>query len=227
MDIAIYQVPPDGICTKANGKHIYSNGKIEYYQNGVLHRLPDANTVIAPGCVNDYPAVESKDGEYYYKEGLLHRDDNKPAVITNENAMWYKAGLLHRENNQPADEGYSKRFQRYAVNGKYHRTDGPAIIIGNERDGTANKLWMFNGKLHRIDGPAIECAYGREEYFLNGIFQVAGMKTYRPDELAPDGKPWQQVVNPYESDEEFAKVVFGKFMRNPDGSSVLASVTTK
>lgn len=38
----------------------------------------------------------------------------------------------------------------YKKNGRFHRTDGPAIIYS---DGT--ECWYQNSKLHRIDGPAI------------------------------------------------------------------------
>ncbi len=48
--------------------------------------------------------------------------------------------------------------------GRYHRTDGPAII---HNSGT--KSWWINGQYHREDGPAIEWFDGGKEWFLNGI----------------------------------------------------------
>jgi len=49
------------------------------------------------------------------------------------------------------------------LNGKLHRTDGPAI-----EDADGDKRWYLNGKLHRTDGPAIEYSNGNKEWHLNG-----------------------------------------------------------
>ena len=49
------------------------------------------------------------------------------------------------------------------LNGKEHRTDGPACEWAN-----GNKYWYLNGELHRTDGPAIERADGSKSWFLNG-----------------------------------------------------------
>ena len=46
--------------------------------------------------------------------------------------------------------------------GKYHRTDGPAIVYGY-----GDKYWYINGKLHREDGPAIEYRNGDKSWYLN------------------------------------------------------------
>ena len=65
--------------------------------------------------------------------------------------------------------------QRWLVNGKLHRTDGPAIEL---TDGS--KHWFVDGKRHRIDGPAVEHADGAKQYYLFGeeyddieVFRVA------------------------------------------------------
>jgi hypothetical protein len=44
-----------------------------------------------------------------------------------------------------------KRRQRWFLNGKLHREDGPAVEWTN-----GSKSWYLNGNLHREDGPAIE-----------------------------------------------------------------------
>jgi hypothetical protein len=51
----------------------------------------------------------------------------------------------------------------WRLNGKLHRTDGPAIERAN-----GDRLWYLNGKLHRTDGPAIEHADDYREWYLNG-----------------------------------------------------------
>ena len=50
----------------------------------------------------------------------------------------------------------------YYKNNKYHREDGPAIIL---TDGTTE--WYKNGELHRIDGPAVEYPNGDKYWYIN------------------------------------------------------------
>jgi hypothetical protein len=68
------------------------------------------------------------------------------------------------------------------MNGKCHRTDGPAIEYPD-----GSKFWYLNGKLHRVDGPAIEDANGAKRWFMNG-------KCHRVDgpavEYATGSKCW-------------------------------------
>ena len=49
------------------------------------------------------------------------------------------------------------------MNGKLHRTDGPAVVWPN-----GDKLWYLNNERHRTDGPAVEFANGTKEWYLNG-----------------------------------------------------------
>jgi hypothetical protein len=48
------------------------------------------------------------------------------------------------------------------VNGKLHRSDGPAVI-----DHEYQK-WFTDEKLHRVDGPAVIDNHGRKEWYMNG-----------------------------------------------------------
>ena len=64
--------------------------------------------------------------------------------------------------NKPICETDGNGDKRWYLNGKLHRTDGPAI---EWIDGS--KSWYLNGKLHRTDGPAIEYADGTKQWFLN------------------------------------------------------------
>lgn len=52
--------------------------------------------------------------------------------------------------------------EKWYLNGKYHREDGPAI----ERTSGSREWWM-NGKRHRIDGPAFEYFFGDREWWLD------------------------------------------------------------
>ncbi|MDP2696416.1 MAG: hypothetical protein Q8O87_04200 [bacterium] len=74
---------------------------------------------------------------------------------------WYKNGKLHREDG-PAIEWPDGTKQWY-INDKLHREDGPAIEYIN-----GTKSWYINGKRHREDGPAIEYSNGNNEWYLSG-----------------------------------------------------------
>ena len=60
-------------------------------------------------------------------------------------------------------EVYPNGTKYWYLNGKYHRTDGPAAEYPDGR-----KEWYLNGECHRTDGPAIEYADGTKQWFLNG-----------------------------------------------------------
>jgi hypothetical protein len=53
--------------------------------------------------------------------------------------------------------------ERWEVDHKLHRDDGPALILP---DGT--KCWYRHGLLHRDGGPAVEMAHGTKKWYRNG-----------------------------------------------------------
>jgi hypothetical protein len=86
---------------------------------------------------------ELKNGDqYWYKNGVIHRDHDLPAVIySNGSQYWYQNGLIHRDN------------------------DLPAIIFVS---GTEH--WYQNGLLHRDnDLPAMVYSNGHQQWYLNGF----------------------------------------------------------
>ena len=56
---------------------------------------------------------------------------------------------------------FGDKFWR--LNGKWHRTDGPAVEWAG-----GDKLWFLNGEFHRTDGPAIEYTNGDKFWYING-----------------------------------------------------------
>lgn len=66
--------------------------------------------------------------KYHYNEkGLLHSMNDEPAVILESGVeKWYKDGVLHRDNN-PAIIIPGYEMQYYCM-GKKHRENGPAIV---------------------------------------------------------------------------------------------------
>ena len=81
-------------------------------------------------------------------------------IYDNGTKLWCLNGKLHRTDG-PAVE-YADGSKYWYLNDKLHRTDGPAI-----EDANGTKLWCLNGKLHRTDGPAVEYAYGSKFWYLN------------------------------------------------------------
>jgi hypothetical protein len=94
--------------------------------------------------------------------------------------IWFLNGKRHRTDG-PAVE-YADGSKTWYLNGNLHRTDGPAV----ERiDGT--KRWYLNGEYHRTDGPAIENVDGTKYWFLNGKLH----RTFGPAiEYADGTKEW-------------------------------------
>ena len=102
-----------------------------YFKNYKLHR---------DTC--EYPTVIRVNGTMiWYKNGMIHRDNDLPAKIVKGDELWYKNGLLHRENDLPAVNRLNG-CQKWYKNGKLHRESGPAVI-----DRFGNQQWYNNGKL--------------------------------------------------------------------------------
>jgi hypothetical protein len=76
---------------------------------------------------------------------------------------WKKLNESANSSNKPEMRVESDGSERWYLNGKLHREDGPAVILAN-----GTKGWYLNGELHREDGPAIERTYGTKEWYLNG-----------------------------------------------------------
>jgi hypothetical protein len=83
--------------------------------------------------------------QYWYKNGVRHREGDLPAVITaNGIQYWYKNGKQHREGDLPAYIN-ADGTQEWYKNGKLHREgDLPAVIYVN-----GIQAWYKNGVLHR------------------------------------------------------------------------------
>lgn len=84
-----------------------------------------------------------------------------PALEYETGKYWYINGKLHRTDG-PAIE-YSDGSKEWYINGEQHRTDGPAVECPN-----GYRTWYINGIRHRTDGPAIKYSDGRNEWYING-----------------------------------------------------------
>ena len=110
----------------------------------------------------DGPAIERANGDKsWYLNDLLHREDGPAVIGANGLQYWYFNGELHREDG-PAWIG-ADDTQCWYLNGQRHREDGPARVWDN-----GTQEWWVNGQLHREDGPARIYANGTQEWWVNG-----------------------------------------------------------
>ena len=98
-----------------------------------------------------------------YHVEFIERDPKFTGCVIDKNGSkyWYLNGKCHRTDG-PAVERADGNKSWY-LNGKMHRTDGPVCEYAN-----GDKFWHLNGKCHRIDGPALDFANGNKYWFLNG-----------------------------------------------------------
>ena len=127
------------------------------YRAAILAEFP---TRVA--LINSVKIGKIDGNKYWYKEGILHREDGPAIDLVDGSKEWYKEGLRHRKDG-PAVE-YVSGTRKWYKEGKLHREDGPAIEYA---DGT--KEWWKEGKLHREDGPAIELVDGGKEWYNKGL----------------------------------------------------------
>jgi len=74
----------------------------------------------------------------------------------------------------PAYINYIGKYIEYWIDGKIHRTNGPACIKYYDDNNKKHEIYVINGKRHRLCGPAyIEYDTNgnilQEEYYINNI----------------------------------------------------------
>jgi len=68
-------------------------------------------------------------------------------------------------NQEPQCKILPDGTKAWSLNGKLHRSNGPAIEHSN-----GAKEWRLYGKPHRLDGPAYERLDGFKDWYLNGKY---------------------------------------------------------
>lgn len=94
---------------------------------------------------------------YLDSEGNPHSENDEPCIISEGYKEWRKHGILHRDIG-PARISSSKTI--YAVDGAYHRLDGPAVEWSNEYKQAAIEVYGSD-KEFWIDG----VQYSETEYW--------------------------------------------------------------
>jgi len=106
-------------------------------------------------------AVECIEGQFWFKEGLLHRLDGPACEYIDGSQHWYKEGLPHRTDGPSNVDEFGESWQ---IEGKLHRFNAPAAIHLNPRAESFEE-WSIFGKKHREDGPAVKFTKEGTEYF--------------------------------------------------------------
>ena len=105
-----------------------------------------SRTIWDDGTHTSYNESKNYISKYWYKNGLLHRDDDKPAVIEYQEIEWYKNGKFYRENDKPhriSVKGVRNWLISDPLNHLLHRDyDRPAVINGFN----GYKMWYKKGK---------------------------------------------------------------------------------
>jgi hypothetical protein len=103
--------------------------------------------------------------QYWYKNGMLHRDGDMPAIVYSDGTLiWYNHGQKHRDNDKPAVI-YANGDVLWYRHGIIHRGDDkPAVIysnytmqwyldgIGNRLNDKPSSIYFDGGMLWTVDG---------------------------------------------------------------------------
>lgn len=172
MNYDVNELPPE------NG--IHTDGDVSrHYKDGKLNDYIDEKG-------NYIPAIKGTNTEYYYSNGLLHREGNRPAYTikddNGESIQYSLYGYGHNEINKPSyiskDAEGNVRSESYEHYGLFHR-DGnlPSQWYKDENGIVRNEAYHVNGLLHRDeDLPSVikrdkNGNVTNEQYTVNGEFK--------------------------------------------------------
>ena len=135
---------------------------------------------------DDIPAIVWSDGLCeWYKDGVLHRGNDKPAVVypNGTDVSYYVNGVLHRNFDKPAWCRQGRRV--WYSNGQRHRErDLPADIARN-----GSMMWYKHNLLHRDgDKPAVIYLDSKGESWLNVYYKYGQIHRdgHQPAEVGRD-----------------------------------------
>jgi hypothetical protein len=75
-----------------------------------------------------YYTIRDNNRIYYYRNISKNTRAHFLTVQRNRTRIWSKNGVLRRDNNIPAVI-FNNSTKKYYVNGKLHRTNGPAVCV--------------------------------------------------------------------------------------------------
>lgn len=101
----------------------------------------------------------------YYKNGVIHRDNDLPAEVGTKWIEWYCNGLIHRSNDLPARINKYGVQQWYKRDKQYRVDDKPTTVLPG-----VYSMWNKDNKYSRKNGlPNIEFDMGTKCWAIGEI----------------------------------------------------------
>ncbi len=116
-----------GPCADLYGHKNDVRVRTEYYTHGILGR----QALEGEDDENYYGVIHCDGRKEWFKDGKLHRENDKPAVIrANGQQEWWIDGKLHRDNDQPAII-FRDRLEWWQQGVRKRDDDKPEMILKN------------------------------------------------------------------------------------------------
>ena len=123
---------------------LFDNTTKIYGKDGYITRESDKPSIII------YRESDNHKVLFWFKNGLIHRDNDKPAQVLNSKYMkeetWFNKGLMHREIDKPAFIDYQNNIKIWFKNGKMHRENGYAFINDSDKYYYINNVKLSKDK---------------------------------------------------------------------------------
>jgi hypothetical protein len=124
--------------------------------------------------LNSWFEIDEKEYMWYILKGYTVTSE-----VDNKCVVWKMDGKRHRTDGPAVI--HANGYQAWYLDGKRHRTDDPAFI---RADGY--QAWYLDDKPHRADGPAVIDSDGSQWWYLDGKRH----RTDGPAVIHANGSQW-------------------------------------
>lgn len=175
----------DEIENKTSLKELTIDGNKATYRFGVLHTEDNIPTIIKQNGDKYYyklgilhrengPAIIKHNGDkHYYQLGFLHNDDGPAIQLSNGVNKWYKYGVELTEDEFKSEFNDKLIFKKtIEIDGVRKTTKNGKLHSYNDEPALIKgnkKEWYKDGLLHRIGGPAITIDDNIEAWYKDGL----------------------------------------------------------
>jgi len=157
----------------------------------------------------DFKVITDSDGYSTTAYGVLHSLNDRPALVSRDGYMcWYRNGELHRADDKPAEISVIGKYLGWYIDGYLHRVgDQPALIRPN------GKYWYQRGLLHRDNNlPALINKCGLKKWCQRGVPVRSEHKDGRIDFYNKNGRFMYVCYKWTRDDSLFACFLFIAFL---------------
>lgn len=174
----------DEIENKTSLKELTIDGNKVTYRFGVLHTEDNIPTIIKQNGDKYYyklgilhrengPAIIKHNGDkHYYQLGFLHNEDGPAIQLSNGDNKWYKYGVELTEDEFKSEFNDKLLLKKtIEIDGDIRKTKNGKLHSYNDEPALVKgnkKEWYKDGLLHRIDGPAITIDDNIEAWYRYG-----------------------------------------------------------